>query len=80
MYPKYNIPQNQRNMQLSNQNMAYNGDRFVGGGFIAPFLLGGIAGSLVTRPNNGYGYYNQPPMVYYPPMPYPYYTSNNYYY
>ena len=80
MYSNYNIPQYHRNMQsYRTQNYTYpnnNGDRlFLGGGFVAPFLLGGIAGSLLTRPN--YPIY-QPGPIYYPPRPYPYY--NNYYY
>ena len=58
------------------------GNRFVGG-FFAPFLLGGLAGAAVARPN----YYGGP--VGYPaPMPYPmpmpitpsYYSTSNYYY
>lgn len=84
MYPRYNIPQQNQNMQIRrNYSMgrSNNGDRFIGGGFLGPFLLGGIAGSLVSRPNYGYGYgYGPPPIIYYPPAPRPYYTNNNYYY
>lgn len=31
-----------------------NGNRFIGGGFIGPFILGGITGGLIanSRPNN----------------------------
>lgn len=47
-------------------------DRFAGG-FIAPLLLGGIAGYAIGRPNN-YNY--QYPMYY----PYNYYNNNLYYY
>ena len=45
----------------------YNNDRFIGGGFLGPFILGGITGGLVSPLfyNNGY---NRP--IY----------SNNYYY
>lgn len=83
MYSKYNIPQYRQNMQSYNtqsypyyRNSSNDGDRlFLGGGFVAPFLLGGIAGSLLTRPN--YPIYAPGP-IYYPPRPYPYY--NNYYY
>lgn len=75
MYPRYNIPQNKRPMQNNQNYFTNNGDRFIGGGFIAPFLLGGIAGSLVNRP-----YYNNPPIIYYPPPYRPYYNNNNYYY
>ena len=55
------------------------GNRFIGGGFLGPFLLGGIAGSLVSRPNYGYGP-PPPPVIYYPPVPQPYYNNNYYYY
>lgn len=48
-----------------------NQDRFIGGGFFGPFLLGGITGGLLApafyRPNF---YPPRPP--YYPPIP-PYY-------
>lgn len=79
MYPRYNIPQQNQNMQMVRNypSRNNNGDRFFGGGFLGPFILGGIAGSLVTRPNYGYG---PPPVIYYPPVPSPYYSSNNYYY
>ena len=43
-----------------------NDDRLIGGGFLGPFILGGLAGGLINRPN----YYPYPPM-YYPPRPYP---------
>lgn len=52
-----------------------NGDRFIGGGFFGPFLLGGITGGLIAnnRPNS------YPVFVpYYPPYPYSQY--NQYYY
>ncbi len=58
-------------------NYRGNNDRFVGGGFFGPFILGGIAGSLLTnRPN-----YNNYPTYYpyYPYYPYPY-QYNQYYY
>ena len=51
MYTKYNIPQMPYNMQrnyYSNKD-----DRFVGG-FVAPFILGGITGSLLTPRYNNY--------------------------
>ena len=57
-----------------------NGDRFVGGGFLAPFLLGGITGGLLAP-----SFYPRP--IYYPPVPYYYprpypiaYTQNQIYY
>lgn len=83
MYPNYNIPQQRQSMQsrrnyYSNRPTS-NGDRlFFGGGFLGPFLLGGLAGSLVGgRPN--YGYPPPPPIIYYPPVQQPYYTNNYYY-
>ena len=79
MNPRYNIPQSGRNMQRSPINN--NGDRFFGGGFFGPFILGGLTGGLIanSRPNYGYGY---PQVVYYPPVPIqtPYYSANNNYY
>ena len=58
-----------------------NDDRFVGGGFLAPFLLGGITGGLLAP-----SFYPRP--IYYPPMPVTYYprpypvtyTQNQIYY
>ena len=35
-----------------------NGDRFIGGGFLGPFVLGGITGGLLAP-------------AFYPPRPYP---------
>jgi len=55
-----------------------NQDRFISGGFIAPFILGGITGGLIAnnRPNS---YYNYPVYIpYYQQYPYP--QFNNYYY
>ena len=43
------------------------------GGFLAPFLLGGLTGGLVAP-----YFYNRPNYVYY--TPYPYYPMQNYYY
>lgn len=86
MYTNYNIPQNRNNYQNNYKNYPTttyynNGDRFIGGGFLAPFLLGGVGGYLVGRPN----YNNQGPIpVYFPPnqpMPYyPPYSNTNIYY
>lgn len=56
-----------------------NGDRFFGGGFFGPFLLGGITGGLIANSRPNY----QPYPVYYPSyQTYPYYysESNQYYY
>lgn len=61
-----------------------NDDRFLGGGFFGPFILGGITGGLLAPAfnNNGYGYgrpsyYSNYNNYYYPPYYYPY---NGYYY
>lgn len=43
-----------------------NDDRLIGGGFLGPFILGGITGGLINRPN-----YYYPPYYPYPPRPYP---------
>ena len=67
MYNSYQIPRN-----FNNSN-----DRFIAGGFLGPFLLGGITGGLAAplfyggynRPNYYNNYYYPP---YYPPYP-PYY-------
>ena len=40
-------------------------NRLIGGGFVAPFLLGGITGGLLAP-----AFYPRP---YYPAYPYPYY-------
>ncbi len=81
----YNIPQNGR-IYSRNFNRPpmrpNNDDRFLGGGFLAPFLLGGVGGYLLGRPNYNY---NGPIPVYFPngvpyqPYPMPYYQSNYYY-
>ncbi len=62
----YNYPKNFNSYQQYN-----NQDRFVGG-FLGPFLLGGLTGGLVAP----YFYGGRP--NYY--QPYPYYPSNGYYY
>ena len=49
-------------------------DRLIGGGFLAPFLLGGVTGALLTPAFRPYPYYQ--PYPYY--RPYPYYTSPYY--
>ena len=56
-----------------------NGDRFIGGGFLGPFILGGITGGLLAPsfyPRPIYG----PIYIPYPvPAPYPY-VNNQYFY
>ena len=63
-----NIPQYNKNMQ-NNKNYHNNGDRFIGGGFFGPFILGGITGGLIanSRPNYPIMY---APYPYYPYLPY----------
>ena len=88
----YNIPQNrnfnQRNFTSYQSRPTPpmrpnfdNDDRFFGGGFLGPFLLGGVGGYLLGRPNYNYG---GPIPVYFPngvpyqgyPVPF---TQNFYY-
>ena len=75
MYNSYQIPTNFNSEYRSNNQ----DDRFIAGGFLGPFLLGGLTGGLVSplfynqRPyyNNNY-YYPYPPYRPYPPYgPYP---------
>ena len=50
-------------------NPGFNNNRFIGGGFLGPFLLGGITGGLVAP-----FFYQRPYPNYYPIYPYrPYY-------
>ena len=58
-------------------NMNYNDDRFIGGGFLGPFILGGLTGGLVAP----FFYGNRPNYNYYYPYPYPttYYYGGGYY-
>jgi len=48
MYPRYNMAYNRRNMY---GNFGRRNNRVFGGGFIAPFVLGGLVGSAFNRPN-----------------------------
>ena len=63
----YNSYQNSRPFNNYNQN----GDRFLGGGFLGPFLLGGVTGGLVAP--FFYGGYNRPYYNNYYYYPYPVY-------
>lgn len=70
-----NIPQNNSNMQRQTSNYyrrPNNGDRFIGGGFFGPFILGGITGGLIANSRPNYPIYPYP-------MPYPYYRPYPYY-
>ncbi len=81
MYTNYNIPHFNRNMPTGRRNP--NNNRF-GGGFIVPFVLGGITGSLIN--NRPYPYGPVPFQPYPTPYPGPYWNqpyqtySENYYY
>ena len=76
MYNSYQIPKN-FNSSMYNSHINNNSDsRLIGGGFVGPFLLGGLTGGLISpffyggpRPyyNNYYPPYPRP----YPPRPYP---------
>ena len=62
MYNSYQIPQNFNNPMYNNSD-----SRLIGGGFLGPFLLGGITGGLVSpffynrpRPYYNNNYYNNP--------------------
>ena len=69
--PNYNMNMRRRGFGLNRRN-----DRFFGGGFAVPFLLGGITGGLIAnRPNNFGGPYPVPAPF---PVPMPYYVNNNY--
>lgn len=67
MYQRFN------NQRYPNQWMGRpsysNNNRLFGGGFVVPFVLGGITGSLLN---------SQRPNYYYPP--YPTFYNNNYFY
>lgn len=64
------------NYPLSNSN----DERLVGGGFLGPFILGGITGGLVSPFFYGGYNNNRPPVYYYQPGPYrpPYYAPGPY--
>lgn len=62
MYSDYGMPRRPR------PNGPNYNDRFIGGGFLGPFILGGLTGGLVAPFFGGYG-----------PRPYNY-SYNNYYY
>ena len=63
--PYSNIPMS---YSQSRPIMESNNDRIVGGGFLGPFILGGITGGLVA------------PYFYGPGYGRPYYYNNYYYY
>lgn len=66
-YPGYNTYY-LKNPYMSN-NINSNDERFAGG-FIGPFILGGLTGGLVAPFFYGSGYgYNRPNVYYYSPNP-----------
>ena len=71
-----NIPQYNSNMQKSySHNRPNNGDRFLGGGFFGPFILGGLTGGLIANSRPNYPVYYAPYPYY---QPYPYYGYRPY--
>ena len=60
-----NIPKYKEIMQRNKNNC----DRFIGGGFFGPFILGGITGGLIANSRYNYPMY-LPPYPYYPYYPY----------
>ena len=71
-----NIPQYNSNMQRNYQNARVNnGDRFFGGGFFGPFILGGLTGGLIANSRPNYPVYYAPYPYY---QPYPYYGYRPY--
>ncbi len=75
MYNNNNIPQNYSNMQRPNHHNSHYNDRFLGGGFFGPFLLGGITGGLIANSRPNYPIYYSPYPYY---QPYPYYPYRPY--
>ena len=65
----YNFPMNQMPNFQPKQNINQD-ERFIGGGFAFPFLLGGVTGAAIAPAFFG-GYNNNRP---------PYYYNNYYYY
>lgn len=71
-YNVYNLPQQSQISHIPNSNLNNSQDRFIGGGFLGPFILGGITGGLVAP-----AFYNNRPYYY---NTYPSYPNNYYYY
>lgn len=71
-----NIPQYGNSMQKKYSNPRPNdGDRFIGGGFFGPFILGGLTGGLIANSRPNYPVYYAPYPYY---QPYPYYGYRPY--
>lgn len=75
-YPAQSSSQNYANQNTYSGNQD---DRFVAGGFLGPFILGGITGGLLAPAfyNPGYGYGRPVYNTYYYPNP-PYYYGPYY--
>ena len=69
MYNSYQIPKNFNNSYYKSGPSQNNNDRLIGGGFLGPFLLGGVTGGLVAP--LFYGGYNRPYYNNYYYYPYP---------
>lgn len=82
MYNNYlNYPNNMVRYDGNPQFINQDGDERFFGGFLGPFILGGITGGLVAPFFNN-NYHNQPPYYtnnYYYPYPPPYYYGPYYY-
>ena len=79
MYQNYNKQQFYNQKPNNNYQQFYNSnnndDRFIGGGFLGPFILGGLTGGLVAP----FFYGNRPNYNYYYPYPATYYYGGGYY-
>ena len=73
MYP-YNYNFNNNASIYTPAISSSNDERFIGGGLIAPLLLGGVAGYAIGQNN----YNNRPYMFYTQPYYNPYYYNNYY--
>ena len=72
-YPYQNVPYNIGNANYqqpyNNIYQQSNDDRIIAGGFVAPFLLGGLTGAALAGPRP-YAYPIAPYPYIYPPYPY----------
>lgn len=79
MYSNNIMPNYRMDIPRRGFGLRHNNDRFFPGGFVVPFVLGGITGSLLTRPNY-YVPFQPYPMPFYINNTYPNYSENYYYY
>lgn len=77
MNQNYNMNFNNPSKPFNNypNRPPYNDNRFIGGGFLGPFILGGLTGGLVAPFFYGN---NRPNYNYYYPYPSPYYYGGYY--